>query len=258
MADKPVILLTNDDGVQAEGLRALHRAVQHLGTVIVVAPTHEQSASSHAITIDRPLRHIEHSADVHSIDGTPADCVYLAFFEARFLPRRPDVVLSGINYGSNLGTSVFYSGTVAGAREAAMRGVPSIAFSAQRDEEDLDAVAAQAAQYAARFLQAQHPEGPSVLLNVNFPPWPPKGSRVTRVGRQTYEENVIPRRDPGGREYFWIGGKLKQDSHREGTDAQAVVDGYTSITPLNLEATCAEHLAMAAHVGGTQDHGGEK
>src|SRR5947207_14366132 len=127
--DAPLLLITNDDGVHAAGLQLLREALQPLGRVVVVAPTTEQSASSHAITIDRPLRHVQHGSDVHSIDGTPADCVYLALFEPRFLPRRPDVVLSGINHGTNLGTSVFYSGTVAGAREAALRGIPAIAFS---------------------------------------------------------------------------------------------------------------------------------
>src|SRR5690242_349876 len=129
MTARPVLLVTNDDGVHAEGLRLLRAALLPLGHVVVVAPSNEQSATSHSITLDRPLRHVEHAADVHAIDGTPADCVYLALFEPRFLPRRPDLVVSGVNHGANLGTSVFYSGTVAGAREAALRGIPAIAFS---------------------------------------------------------------------------------------------------------------------------------
>ncbi|MEY4582799.1 MAG: hypothetical protein RL701_7502 [Pseudomonadota bacterium] len=129
---RPLILVTNDDGVHAVGFRVLRQAAATLGDVVIVAPTREQSAQSHAITIDRPLRQIEYERDVHSVDGTPADCVYLALFERRFLPRRPDVVLSGITmtWRHNLGTSVFYSGTVAAAREAAMRGISAIAFSA--------------------------------------------------------------------------------------------------------------------------------
>jgi 5'-nucleotidase len=199
MSERPVILITNDDGVSARGVRALRAAVLALGRVIVVAPTREQSASSHSITIDRPLRHIQHDVDVHSIDGTPADCIYLALFEQRFLPRRPDLVLSGINHGHNLGTSVFYSGTIAGAREAAMRGIPAIAFSAPPDT-DFERDAAHAALLAQRFLTASRAAGGEVaLLNVNFPKGDARGRLVTRVGRQLYEENVIPRRDPGGR-----------------------------------------------------------
>src|SRR5690349_17175090 len=125
----PVLLLTNDDGIHAAGLRTLREALAPLGRVVVVAPAAQQSGTSHAITIDRPLRHVEHGKDLHSIDGTPADCIYLALFEQRFLPRKPDLVISGINHGSNVGTSVYYSGTVAGAREAALRGIPAIAFS---------------------------------------------------------------------------------------------------------------------------------
>ncbi|HEX7479690.1 MAG TPA: 5'/3'-nucleotidase SurE [Polyangiales bacterium] len=250
MTDRPVILITNDDGVQAKGIRALRQAVQPLARVIVVAPTREQSASSHSITIDRPLRHIEHEPDVHSIDGTPADCVYLALFEPRFLPRRPDLVLSGINHGLNLGTSVFYSGTVAGAREAAMRGIAAMAFSASADA-DYERVAAEAAGLAARLLAANKPSGRAVLLNVNFPKQVSRGVRVTRVGAQIYEEHVIPRRDPAGREYFWIGGRLVDTGDQAGTDTQAVADGYTALTPLELEATNQAHMTVAAGVAGS-------
>jgi 5'-nucleotidase len=250
MSERPVILITNDDGVHARGIRALRAAALSLGRVIVVAPTREQSASSHSITIDRPLRHIQHEEDLHSIDGTPADCIYLALFEQRFLPRRPDLVLSGINHGHNLGTSVFYSGTIAGAREAAMRGIPAIAFSAPPDT-DVERDAAHAALLAQRFLSASRAAGGEVaLLNVNFPKGDPRGRLVTRVGRQLYEENVIPRRDPGGREYFWIGGRLIDSGERDGTDAHAVEQGYVSITPLALEATHHAQLELAQQTAG--------
>src|SRR5262245_61886880 len=136
MTDRPILLVTNDDGVHARGLHLLREALLPLGHVVVVAPTNEQSATSHAITIDRPLRHLQHATDVHSIDGTPADCVYLALFEPRFLPRRPALVVSGVNHGNNLGTSVFYSGTIAGAREGALRGIPAIAFSHDGDADE--------------------------------------------------------------------------------------------------------------------------
>ena len=247
--NRPIILLTNDDGVQARGLAALRKAVAPLGHVIVVAPTREQSASSHSITIDRPLRHIEHEHDVHSIDGTPADCVYLALFERRFLPRRPDIVLSGVNHGFNLGTSVFYSGTVAGAREAAMRGISAIAFSAAVDA-DMDSWSEWIALFASRLLSATKHADSACLLNVNFPKTTALGVRISHVGRQVYEENVIPRRDPGGREYFWIGGRVTEGGERDGTDAHAVALGYVSVTPLALEATNREHWALAAEVAG--------
>lgn len=249
-SERPVILVTNDDGVLAAGVRALRTALLPLGHVVVVAPTREQSASSHSITIDRPLRHIEHEKDVHSIDGTPADCIYLALFEKRFLPRRPDIVLSGINHGSNLGTAVFYSGTVAGAREAAIRGIPAMAFSAPVGA-DLEEAAAHAARMAGRFLQSDKPAGQALLLNVNFPKQTPLGVKVARAGTQIYEEHVLPRRDPGGREYFWIGGRAVEYGETEGTDTQVVADGYAAITPLELQATRFGHMANAAFVAET-------
>jgi 5'-nucleotidase len=249
MSDRPILLLTNDDGVHAAGLKVLREALLPLGHVVVVAPTREQSATSHAITIDRPLRHIQHATDVHSIDGTPADCVYLALFEPRFLPRRPDVVISGINHGANLGTSVFYSGTIAGAREGALRGLPGMAFS---NEGDIEApwLARYVHDMVARFLLAPRPSGHAPLLNVNFPKSEPRGVRVTRVGRHVYEEQVIPRLDPGGREYFWIGGRVIDYGDVRGSDKKAVDSGYVSVTALALEATSSEHIALASEVAG--------
>ena len=251
MTDRPILLVTNDDGVQADGLRALREALLPVGHVVVVAPAYEQSASSHAITLDRPLRHREHATDVHSIDGTPADCVYLALFEPRFLPRRPDLVLSGINHGPNLGTSVYYSGTVAGAREAALRGIPAVAFS-KRDPADPQWVAEAVQRIARRLLHAKPPEGPAPLFNVNFPSDRSRGMRVTHVGRHVYEEDVVVRHDPGGREYFWIGGEIIDYGEAEGSDREAVDAGYTSVTPLELEATRKAHRGLAESVVATE------
>jgi 5'-nucleotidase len=252
MNDRPILLLTNDDGVHARGLRTLREALGQLGRVVVVAPTTEQSATSHAITIDRPLRHTEHASDLHSIDGTPADCIYLALFEQRFLPRRPDLVVSGINHGSNLGTSVFYSGTVAGAREGALRGIPSIAFS-HDGEGDAEWLASFVCAMVGRMLSVGDAPSHVPLLNVNLPREAPKGVRVTHVGRHIYEERVIPRVDPGGREYFWIGGKVIDYGVTEGSDKKAVDDGYVSITALALEATARAHDGIARQVAGTGD-----
>ncbi|MDH5672393.1 MAG: 5'/3'-nucleotidase SurE [Myxococcales bacterium] len=249
MAERPVLLLTNDDGIQAKGLSVLRQALLPLGHVVVVAPAHEQSASSHAITLDRPLRHVAHATDVHSIDGTPADCVYLGLFEERFLPRRPDAVISGINHGVNLGTSVYYSGTVAGAREAALRGIPSMAFSKNGDIE-LPWIPSLVADMVERLLRAEKPASHSLLMNVNFPEETPAGIKVARVGRHVYEESIVPRVDPGGREYFWIGGRVADYGQVEDSDKRAVDAGYVSVTPLALEPTADEHLDVAAYIAG--------
>jgi 5'-nucleotidase len=251
MSDRrPLILVTNDDGVHALGIRVLREAAARVGDVVVVAPTREQSAQSHAITLDRPLRHIEHERDVQSIDGTPADCVYLALFERRFLPRRPDLVLSGINHGHNLGTSVFYSGTVAAAREAALRGIPAIAFSAA-PQADLRAFVDLTTDLTRRFVTTTvtHTTDATArpwLLNVNYPKQACSDIRVTCVGRQVYADHVLSRVDPSGREYLWIGGRVTEASEPEGTDAHAVALGYASITPLALEPTNTEVQTIAA------------
>jgi 5'-nucleotidase len=248
MSDRrPLFLLTNDDGVDAPGLLALRRIAAKLGDVIVVAPTREQSAQSHSITIHRPLRHIEHEPSVHSVDGTPADCVYIALFEPRFLPRRPDIVLSGVNHGHNLGTNVFYSGTVAAAREAALRDIPSIAFSAP-PHEDVTKFSALITDIVQRFVLATQVAEATLLLNVNLPKHPSRGARVTTVGRQVYQDTVAARLDPSGREYFWIGGRVTESAPSEGTDAHAIRSGYASITPLALDSTRVEHWASAASI----------
>lgn len=255
---RPLILVTNDDGVRGHGIGALSEAMRLLGDVVVVAPTHEQSGSSHAITIDRPLRHIEYRDDVHSVDGTPADCIYIALAEERFLPRRPDLVVSGINNGANVGSSVFYSGTIAGAREAALRGIPAIAFSQQWNAgrglgTDFRVAARYAGEMVERFLATTPPPGQTPLLNVNIPASDsPRGVRVTRVGSHIYEEAVVARRDPGGREYFWIGGRARTEDDVDNSDTQALAEGFVSVTALQLEATKADHIALAALVGGSQ------
>lgn len=254
MASRPLILLTNDDGVHAAGLTALRQCIADIGDVVVVAPASQQSATSHSITLVRPLRHEQHADGVHSVDGTPADCVYLALFEERFLPRRPDLVLSGINHGNNLGSDVFYSGTVAGAREAAMRGIAAIAFS-YAGSHGFEVCMPHVREMALRLLQTQPPIGQTVLLNVNFPKGPARGVRPTTLGRQLYAERVVARRDPANREYFWIGGEVVHESIEEGTDVAALRDGYASVTPLVLEATYVEHLGVAAIVAGPSSEG---
>ncbi|MCB9591900.1 MAG: 5'/3'-nucleotidase SurE [Sandaracinaceae bacterium] len=253
VTDRPLILLSNDDGVEARGLHALREALLPLGDVFVVAPRTEQSAGSHSLTLSRPLRHRTHEANVHSVDGTPADCIYVALYRDRLLPRRPDLVVSGINHGYNLGTDVHYSGTVAAAREAALRGIPSIAFSLARPGGRLEVAAVHARALVERALVApgdiEGERGP--LLNVNFPPGDTyRGTRATRLGKRVYSDEVDVRLDPRGNEYYWIGGPKAHHEPIEGADTEAVDAGYVSITPLLLDPTDPGELGLAAWLAG--------
>lgn len=233
---RPLLLLSNDDGVHAEGLRLLARAVEPLGDVIIVAPASEQSTRSHALTLHRPLRVLPVSAGVWSVDGTPADCTYVALHHPTMLPRRPTLVLSGINHGANLGSDVFYSGTVAAAREAAFRGVPAMALS-MPSSADASTCAALAVPFVARLLEAlaRTPPGATALLNLNFPHGEPKGARNTRLGVRAYEDLVEVRHDPRGRQYLWIGGPSVVHPLVEGSDTQAVDEGFISVSALRLD-----------------------
>jgi 5'-nucleotidase len=251
MADRPLILVSNDDGVYAPGLIALREAVADLGEVVTVAPLTEQSAGSHSLTLSRPLRHREIAPGVHSIDGTPADCIYIALFHEHLLQRRPDLVLSGINHGPNLGSDVFYSGTVAAAREASLRGIPAIAFS-NGGGVPMGEVAALARRLVTRLLAATLPPGQAPLLSVNVPAPPIRGIRATKLGRRLYDEVVVVRQDPRGRDYLWIGGPKARHELVEGSDTEAFDAGYVSVTPLHNEGTHAEHLGIAAWVAGSE------
>jgi 5'-nucleotidase len=248
---RPLILQSNDDGVYAEGLRRLRAELETFADVVTIAPLFEQSANSHSLTLARPLRHRVVDG-IHAIDGTPADCVYVALYKEAFLPRRPDLAVSGINHGYNLATDTFYSGTVAAAREAALRGVPAIAFS-QGSGGSMDAAAVRAAELVRRFLAAKRPAGPAVLLNVNFPAGRSEhaGVRATRLGVRTYDDEVEVRKDPRGHEYFWIGGPNATHEPISGSDTEAVDEGYVSVTPLRLDHTSADHLGLAAYVAGS-------
>lgn len=250
MAERPLILVSNDDGVHAPGLVALREALAGVADVITVAPETEHSAKSHSITLHRPLRYRRVAEGVHAVDGTPVDCVYVALHHGDLLPRRPDLIASGINHGPNLSLDVYYSGTVAAAREGALRGIPSIAFS-QVGRGDLGQAAARAADMCHRLLASTRPDGAAVLLNVNFPGCAARGVRATRLGRRHYEEGVEVRSDPRGREYFWIGGPggVRHEAI-EGSDTEAVDDGWVSVTPLSLRATNPDHLGVAAWVAG--------
>src|SRR6266849_1961118 len=231
----PKILVTNDDGIHSAGIIALAEALGALGEVVVVAPAHEMSAASHSLTLSRPLR-IEKIDDNHfSVDGTPTDCVTLAM---NHLLRNdlPDLVVSGINKGGNLGEDVTYSGTVAGALEASIYGLPGIAVSlVQRTNFDFGPAAEFAAELARRVLGNGLP--PGTLLNVNVPPGPVRGVRVTRQGTKNVRPNIIEGTDPRQRKYYWIGEESLDWNEEAGTDYAALGHGLVSITPLHNDLT---------------------
>ncbi len=229
-------LISNDDGIQSEGLRTLARALAEVGEVCVVAPDREQSAASHAISLHRPLRIHEVADCWWSVDGTPTDCVYLAIHHL-LKDRRPDVVVSGLNYGANLADDVTYSGTVAAAMEGALLGIPSIAVSlVARNEFDFEPAAKFAAALAAEVAERKLP--PGMLLNVNVPQKAPSGYRITKLGKRRYGSAVVENIDPRGRKYYWIGGSETQHVDIPGSDCNAVLgEGLVSVTTLHLDLT---------------------
>ncbi|MCS7082860.1 MAG: 5'/3'-nucleotidase SurE [Bacteroidetes bacterium] len=242
MSDRPLILVSNDDGIDAPGLKALVEAVSPLGEVRVVAPERQQSAVGHAITMQQPLRAYPHRRSGRlwgtAVTGTPADCVKLAL--AKLLERRPDLVVSGINHGSNTSTNVLYSGTVSAAAEGALYGIPSIAFSLceQNWEADLSAARQIASRIAAEVLRRGLPQG--VLLNVNIPPLPLEqiqGIRVTRQAQARWIEEFDSRTDPFNRTYYWLTGTFVNFDEGEDTDEAAIAAGYVSITPIHYDLT---------------------
>jgi 5'-nucleotidase len=234
---KPLILITNDDGVLAPGIRAVADALRTIADVIVAAPDRERSAASHSISLDRPLRVDEVEPQTYAIDGTPVDCVYLALLH--LVPRKPDLVVSGINNGYNLGSDVFYSGTVAGAVEGALRGVPALAVSLERRKpQDFSHAAEFARAIAAEVLRRGANALPDAsLLSVNIPPGPIRGYRVTFLGRRVYRDQVDVRQDLRGRSYYWIGGPEENATDLPGSDCSAVREGLASVTPLSLDLT---------------------
>jgi 5'-nucleotidase len=240
--DKPVILVTNDDGIAAPGIRNLIEAVKDLGHVIVVAPDSPQSGMGHAITIGHPLR--LYKADIFGdipawqCSGTPVDCVKLA--RDKILHRKPDICVSGINHGSNCSINVIYSGTMSAAMEAAIEGIPSVGFSHLDYNYDADfTVARQVAHtITKRMLQQQMPE--HTLLNVNIPVVSPEDFKGIKLCRQAYakwEEQFDHRVDPRGKDYYWMVGKFKNLDKGTGTDVQALEDGYASVVPVKFDLT---------------------
>lgn len=234
---QPLILITNDDGVYSPGIDALFRALDPVAEVWVFAPDRERSAVGHGISLHLPLRVKQQRERWFMVDGTPADCVLLAI--RRLLGRRPDLVVSGINNGANLGDDVTYSGTVAGAREAMLLGVPSIAVSdVSFNPQHWDTAGAMAAKISQYVLE--HGLPPETILNVNVPDVPLnqiQGISVTRMGRRIYEDEVLERIDPRGVPYYWIGGAAQDHPFDTGTDLEAVAHNRVSVTPLKRDYT---------------------
>jgi 5'/3'-nucleotidase len=229
-----LILLTNDDGVHAPGIRALAAALKPLGDVQVVAPDREVSACSQSLTLTRPLRVDVVEPGFYAVDGTPADCVNLAC--VKILQQHPDVVVSGINRGGNLGDDVFYSGTVGGAREGVFFGVPSLAFSlAAKAEHDYTHAAAFARLLVAQVLEKGLPR--HTLLNVNVPVGTPRGVVLTVQGQREHEGEVLEGLDPRRRTYYWIEEGRDKWLSDEMSDVFAVREGYISVTPLQTDTT---------------------
>ncbi len=245
--ERPLILLSNDDGYAAEGLLALREALMVIADVVTVAPEREQSAASHALSLHRPLRLVAVQPGIFSVDGTPADCVYTALFgEQRILPRYPDLVVAGLNHGLNLGDDVFYSGTVAAAREGALRGVRAIAFSAAQDADRQASV--NIARRLVEHLLAD-PDVKPVLLNVNFPKGPLGAVRATRLGSRAYNDDVEFRRDPRGREYLWLGGPPgTRHGGAKDSDTIAYDRGEVGVTPLCLSMWDEAEMSRTARI----------
>ncbi len=229
------ILVTNDDGVRSEGIQALADALRPLGEITVVAPLTEASAIGHALTLRRPLRLETISERVYAIDGTPTDCVNIAITSV--LRTMPDLVVSGINKGWNLGDDVTYSGTVSGAFEAALLGAPGIAVSLQRTEGPFDfSESARAAYLVAESVLAKGLPS-RIFLNINVPKGPAKGFKVTVQAKRNHITKVNERTDPRGQKYFWIEEGQNEWEPHDRSDFQAVRDGYISVTPLQPDLT---------------------
>lgn len=247
----PLILLTNDDGYLSPGLHALYRVLREFGEVLVLAPEKNWSAASRTRVFHKPLRvysaQLPDGTLVHVTNGSPSDCVLLAVLGVA--PRRPDLVVAGINLGANLGSDVTYSGTVSAAIEGAQADIPSLAVSLDvtgepEENPDYERAADLILRLACELLKPQSlPKG--VCLNVNIPRGVPKGIKVTRLGGKIWSEELVRGKDPRGREFFWFSGEMLSTPPpgEEDTDIWAVLSGFVSITPLHLDLTAYEALA---------------
>ena len=236
----PRILITNDDGVQSEGIHALAAALRALGQVTIVAPVEEASAIGHALTLRRPLRIERRAEGTYAVDGTPTDCVNLAL--THVLEARPDLVVSGINKGWNVGDDVTYSGTVSGALEGALLGFQAIAVSTENHDNAFAFGPAADAALALAAAVLERPMPRFTLLNLNLPHRPHRGFRVTVQAQRNHVTTVTEHRDPRNRAYYWLGEGLNEWQPHDRSDYQAVRDGYASITPLQADMTARAAL----------------
>ena len=241
MSDKPKILITNDDGIHSEGIEALERAMKEIGEIYVVAPESEMSGASHSLTLGRPLRIRQVDENHWTVDGTPTDCVTLALNQILAPFFKPDICVSGINHGANMGDDATYSGTVAGAMESTILGVPGVAFSlAAYRSHDFTESARVARDVAEKVLAESLPEG--ILLNINIPKGIPKGIRVTKQGFKSARPVISELIDPRGKPYYWIGEVRDGFRAEGGTDFEAVDEGFASITPMKADLTSYEEM----------------
>lgn len=237
------ILISNDDGVNSEGLRALAGVLQTLGEVFIVAPDRDQSAASHALSLYRPLRMEEISPNTYSVDGTPTDCINLAV-NGILKDKKPDLIVSGINKGENLGDDITYSGTVSAAMEGTLLEIPSVAVSVvNKNGFRFDTASFYALMIAKYVLRRGLPKG--TFINLNIPSLPKeeiKGIKVTRQGKRVYGEPIVENVDPRGRKYYWIGGNELGFLDIENSDIIAINQGYVSVTPIKLDLTDYDFL----------------
>lgn len=242
---KPFILVSNDDGFSSMGINALIRALAHIGEVVVVAPLTDQSAISHAISLNRPLRLLAQPSvfedgqevKIYSVDGTPTDCVYMGVHHV-LKGRRPDLMVSGINHGANLGYDVLYSGTVSAAMEASMLGITSVAVSlVSTHSYNFEKAAEFTRSFCEGILKKEWPR--ATLFNVNIPKRVTSlDYAVTRLGHHEYLSEVTERKDPRGHTYYWIGGSWSGYQDLPGTDCRAIAQGHISVSPITLNLTC--------------------
>lgn len=240
---RPLLLVTNDDGVYSKGIRSLAVALKAVGQVVVVAPTTERSATSHSLTLHRPLRIAMIARDIYAVDGTPTDCVSLGVNQI-LRGRRPDLLISGINRGGNLGDDVHYSGTVSAALEGGIMGIPSVAISLHaRDHFQFQGACAFAVRLVRKLLRTHLPSG--TILNVNVPNLPKskiRGYAFTKQGKRNYGDVVVEKIDPRGRKYYWIGGADVGFEDIAASDCNAINEHMISITPIRVDLTDYPYL----------------
>lgn len=256
MTQSPHFLLTNDDGIEAEGIHRMAEVLRRFGRVTIIAPDRERSGVSHGFSLNHPLELKRLGEDTFSLSGTPADCVMFGIRSFLAEGDAPDYVFSGINHGANLGADVIYSGTAAGAREGAMFKKPSVAVSLAREfstrfdtgQLHFETVVQLLESFVPCFLERGLPEG--VFLNVNVPNIPPdlyKGARFTRIGQRVYRDHFIRKVDDEGREFYWLGGEPPTHETGEGTDFEAMELSMGSITPLKVFVSVPEDLESFGH-----------